>query len=257
MEHRTYKVLIIEDSDDDRELLKRSLESYGFFQIADGLSNGFTAPALIKKVQPDLLFMDVELPGIQGYDVIDKLHGQITWNMKIVFYTAYPQYMINAIRISAFDYLLKPFEKRGLDLIINRFIQARMEEKSGLSDCLPMQNTPDEVSKRTFTIQLPAGDIHVLRLSDIGYFKFNASRRCWEVFLYTQKLLTMRSSVNAARILGFSSQFIQIHKSYIINLQHLAIIHADMCIMFPPFNNEKLPISGKYKKELQDCLIQF
>lgn len=256
MEHKVYKVLIIDDSDDDRNVLEESLKSYGFFQMAGCLSGGFSAPALIKNTQPDLLFLDVELPGMQGYEVVSKLHGLVTWNMKIVFYTAYPQYMINAIHISAFDYLLKPFEKKDLDAVVNRFVQARMEEKSAPFSLSSKEKTV-EANETTFTIQLPTGDIHVLRLSDIGYFKFNASRRCWEVFLYSQKLLAMRSSINATRILGFSSQFIQIHKSYIINLQHLAVIHGDVCVMFPPFNNEKLPISGKYKKELQNSFIQL
>ena len=256
MEQKVYKVLIIDDSDKDREALEESLKPYGVFQIAGCLSSGFSAPALIKNAQPDLLFLDVELPGIQGYDVVEKLRGLVTWNMRIVFYTAYPQYMINAIHLSAFDYLLKPFEKKDLDAVVTRFVQAKMAERSEPFSLSP-QEKPAEGNERTFTIQLPTGDIHVLRLADIGYFKFNASRRCWEVFLYTQKLLTMRSSVNAVRILGFSSQFIQIHKSYIINLQHLAVIHSDVCIMFPPFNNEKLPISGKYKKELQNSFIQL
>lgn len=256
MGDKIYKILIIEDSDEDRTKLEESLESYSFFQIANSLNTGFAAPELVRKLRPDLLFIDVELSGIQGYDIIDKLRGEITWNMKTVFYTAYPQYMINAIRLSVFDYLLKPFEKKDLDLIVNRFIQARMEEKGALPD-LPPQDVSDEMGSKTFTIQLPTGDIRILRHSDIGYFKFNTLRRCWEVFLYNQKLLTMRSTINATRILGFSPQFMQIHKSYIINIQHLAIIHTDVCIMFPPFNNERLPISGKYKKGLQNCFIQF
>ena len=256
MENKVYKVLIIDDSDKDRGILEESLKTYGLFQLVGCLSGGFSASALIKDTQPDLLFLDVELPGMQGYDVVNKLHGLVTWNMKIVFYTAYPQYMINAIHISAFDYLLKPFEKKDLDAVVTRFVQTRMEEKN-VPSCLSSLEKTTVVNEKTFTIQLPTGDIHVLRLSDIGYFKFNASRRCWEVFLYTQKLLAMRSSINAVRILGFSSQFVQIHKSYIINLQHLAVIHSDVCIMFPPFNNEKLPISGKYKKELQNSFIQL
>jgi two-component system LytT family response regulator len=51
------------------------------------------------------------------------------WDMKVVFYTAYPQYMLEAIRSAAFDFLLKPFEMKELDLIINRFVQAKIEKK--------------------------------------------------------------------------------------------------------------------------------
>ena len=86
---------------------------------------------------------------------------------------------------------------------------------------------------------------------------FGGHIRCWEVFLFIQKLLAMRSSINAMNILGFSSQFVQIHKSYIINIQHLAMIDGDECIMYPPFNGERLPISSKYKKALQSSFIQL
>ncbi|ADV42280.1 LytTR family DNA-binding domain-containing protein [Bacteroides helcogenes] len=251
-----YKVVIIEDSEEDCKLLEDSLLEYGFFRIVGKLSSGFTAPAFIRDAQPDLLFMDVELPGVRGYEVLGKLHGLLTWDMEVVFYTAHPQYMIDAIRISAFDYLLKPFEKKDLDLIVNRFIQAKMECRSlSLRQLSP--ETQMAGDKATFTIQLPTGDIHMLRLTDIGYFRFNALRRCWEVFLYTQKPLVVRSSINAAQILSFSSQFVQIHKSYIVNIRYLAVIHGDVCIMFPPFNKEELPISSKYKKELQNNFIQF
>ncbi len=253
---KMYKVLIIEDSDEDCKVLKNSLGSYGFFQIVGSSFSGFSAPALLKDMQPDLLFIDVELPGIKGYDVVGKLCGLVTWEMKVVFYTAHPQYMIDAIRISAFDYLLKPFEKKDLDLIVNRFMQAKMDRRT-FPVCQSLPEARAEAEKITFTIQLPTGDIHILRLTGIGYFKFNALRRCWEVFLYTQRSLMIRSSINAVQILSFSSQFVQIHKSYIVNIQYLAVIHGDVCIMFPPFNKEELPISGKYKKELQNRFIQF
>lgn len=254
-----YKVVVVEDSEEDRGLLERSLEAYRNFQVVGSLSTGFHVSELIDNVHPDLLFVDVELPGIQGYDLVDRLRNRVTWNMKVVFYTAHPQYMLNAIRVSAFDYLLKPFDRKDLDGVVERFLEARNREDDASFPIqgMPSQFMSEDSGKKTFTIQLPTGDIRILRLADIGYFKFNAMRRCWEVFLCNRKLLTMRSSINANNILGFSSQFMQIHKSYIINVQYLAVIHADVCMMFPPFDGEKLPISGKYKKELQSCFIRL
>lgn len=258
MEQRAYKVFIIEDSEQDRELLEKSLMSYNLFQIVGCLPGGSGVLALIQRLHPDLLFVDVELPGLPGYELVNRLHEQVTWNMKVVFYTAYPQYMLEAIRSAAFDFLLKPFEMKELDLIVNRFIQSKIEKKEEVNTmACGIRGLEDEACKNAFSIQLPTGEIRVLRLSEIGYFKFNASRRCWEVFLFIQKLLAMRSSINAMNILGFSSQFVQIHKSYIINIQHLAMIDGDECIMYPPFNGERLPISSKYKKALQSSFIRL
>lgn len=257
MGQKAYKVVIIEDSEKDRELLERNLMSYNQFQVVGCLPSGSGALAFIQRLRPDLLFIDVELPGIPGYEVVQKLHDTVIWDMKVVFYTAYPQYMLDAIRSAAFDFLLKPFESGELDLIVNRFMQQKIAKKENVNVLSLGQYGMDGSTKTSFSIQLPTGEIRVLRLSEIGYFKFNASRRCWEVFLYMQKLLTMRSTLNATAILGFSSQFVQIHKSYIINVQHLAMIDSDECLMYPPFNGEKLPISCKYKKALQNSFIQL
>lgn len=185
MEQKAYKIFIIEDSDKDRELLEKSLASYNLFQVVGCLPGGSGALALIQRLHPDLLFIDVELPGLPGYEIVNKLHEVVMWDMKVVFYTAYPHYMLEAIRSAAFDFLLKPFEMKELDLIINRFVQAKIEKKEEINSVSVMRGVEGESGKGTFSIQLPTGEIRVLRLSEIGYFKFNASRRCWEVFLGT------------------------------------------------------------------------
>lgn len=136
MEQRAYKVFIIEDSEQDRELLEKSLMSYNLFQIVGCLPGGSGVLALIQRLHPDLLFVDVELPGLPGYELVNRLHEQVTWNMKVVFYTAYPQYMLEAIRSAAFDFLLKPFEMKELDLIVNRFIQSKIEKKEEVNTML-------------------------------------------------------------------------------------------------------------------------
>ena len=69
---------------------------------------------LIAKVQPDLLFLDVELPDMTGMELLQEIRDSVSWNMRIVFYTAYDKYMIQAIREAAFDYLLKPFRRAGV-----------------------------------------------------------------------------------------------------------------------------------------------
>lgn len=117
MEQKAYKIFIIEDSDKDRELLEKSLASYNLFQVVGCLPGGSGALALIQRLHPDLLFIDVELPGLPGYEIVNKLHEVVMWDMKVVFYTAYPHYMLEAIRSAAFDFLLKPFEMKELDLI--------------------------------------------------------------------------------------------------------------------------------------------
>lgn len=85
MEQKAYKIFIIEDSDKDRELLEKSLASYNLFQVVGCLPGGSGALALIQRLHPDLLFIDVELPGLPGYEIVNKLHEVVMWDMKVVF----------------------------------------------------------------------------------------------------------------------------------------------------------------------------
>lgn len=78
---------------------------------------------MIDKLRPDILFLDVELPDMKGIELLEQINSCITWNMQVIFYTAYDKYMINAIRESAFDYLLKPIDRKELECIITRFLK--------------------------------------------------------------------------------------------------------------------------------------
>ena len=82
---------------------------------------------MIDKLRPDILFLDVELPDMKGIELLEQINSCVTWNMQVIFYTAYDKYMINAIRESAFDYLLKPIDRKELECIITRFLK-KMDE---------------------------------------------------------------------------------------------------------------------------------
>lgn len=249
-----YKVIIIDDSKFDQEQLNESLKEYPNFQVVQRLYVGAQARDVIEKEHPDLLFLDMELPDVMGFDLLDELRPFITWDMKTVFYTAHDQYMINAIRTAAFDYLLKPFDPQELNDILTKFVERRKEIEASQSF---IERGGIEKTGASFAIQLPTGDIRILKISEIGFFKFNASRRCWEVFLYNQVYLSLRTSVKAIQIQNFSSDFLQVHQSYIINISYLALVHSNMCMMYPPFNSSEIPISNKYRKSLQSRFMQF
>ena len=105
-----YKVVIVDDDDVALENLSFELWKDARFSLEGTVRNGRKGKKLIMKVQPDLLFLDVEMPDMTGLELLQEIRDYVSWNMRVVFYTAYDKYMIQAIREAAFDYLLKPFD---------------------------------------------------------------------------------------------------------------------------------------------------
>lgn len=252
---KQYKVIIVDDDEYSADNLCLELKKYARLSIEGLARNGVNAKKLLEKVHPDLLFLDIELPDMLGMELLEQVRRGVTWDMQVVFYTAYDKYMINAIRESAFDYLLKPIDKKELEIIIGRFMQKAEETASASPTIPPCAYTPGE---HTFMISTPTNDLRILRATDIGFFRYNSERKLWEVVLNNQSSLMLKKNTTAEQIKGYDTCFVQIHQSYIINVNYLMMIKENHCVMFPPFENvTELQVSKKYKKELQDKFFQL
>lgn len=247
-----YKVVIVDDDEVALENLSFELKKDTRFSVEGTARNGKQGKKLIAKVQPDLLFLDVEMPDTTGMEMLQDMRDSISWNMRVVFYTAYDKYMIQAIREAAFDYMLKPFEEQDLKDILTRFVkQVEAGQRMTLPVGLPLH------TGQTFIVFTPTNDMRALRPAEIGFFRYCSDRKQWEVILNNQLPLVLRRGMTAEQITQYSPSFVQIHQSYIINIDYLMIIKDNKCILYPPFDKvAELLVSRKYKKELQDrfCL---
>lgn len=247
-----YKVVIIDDDEVALENLSFELRKDVRFSLEGTARNGKQGKKLIAKVQPDLLFLDVEMPDITGMELLQEMRDSISWNMRVVFYTAYDKYMIQAIREAAFDYLLKPFEEQSLRDILVRFV-----EQAEAGHRVPLPVGAPLPTGQTFIVFTPTNDMRALRPAEIGFFRYCSERKQWEVILNNQPPLVLRRGMTAEQITQYSPCFVQIHQSYIINIDYLMIIKDCKCMLYPPFDKvTELLVSRKYKKELQDrfCL---
>ena len=214
-----YKVIIVDDDDVALESLSFELGKDARFSLEKTARNGKQGKKAILKTRPDLLFLDVEMPDITGMELLQEIRDDISWNMRVVFYTAYDKYMIQAIRESAFDYLLKPFEEQELKDILARFVkQAEAGQKVTLPMGMPLH------SGQTFIVFTPTNDMRALRSAEVGFFRYCSDRRQWEVVLNDQPPLVLRRGMTAEQITQYSPCFVQIHQSYIINIDYLMII---------------------------------
>ena len=251
-----YKVIIIDDEKAAIETLRRDLEVQADLEIKGTAGNGAKGKKLIMDIHPDLLFLAIELPDIQGIRLLSEIREQVLWDMKVVFYTAYDKYLLQALRESAFDYLLKPYDIEELNLIIERY------RKTMASSAQPLPSFASAVGtlmpgRDLFMISTVTG-FRFLRLEEIGYFEYLKDKRLWQVELFNQTKLCLKKNTTAGDIIGYSDAFVQISQSAIININYLAMIKSKQCLLYPPFSDkEDLIISRGFLKELQErfCII--
>ena len=163
------------------------------------------------------------------------------------FYTSYEKYMLQALRMQAFDFLLKPVSKDDLLLAMNRYYLNKKNTK------LPPVLPPHYPIDKPLLITTITNDKVILRPQNIGYFRYNSERKLWEIILDDFRHVILKHNTTAEVILNYGAEFIQIHKTYIININYLSMIQDSTCIMLYPFNTvTELKVSKIYKKKLLD-----
>ena len=113
---KTFNVVIIDDEAPAREIIKNYLKEYDPITIKAECENGFEGIKAIQEFQPDIIFLDIQMPKITGFEMLELL----TEKPVIVFSTAYDQYALKAFEVSAADYLLKPYSRQRFDEAMNR-----------------------------------------------------------------------------------------------------------------------------------------
>ena len=209
------KALIIDDEDWARKVLSRLLKTnfpeITELQIASGPEEGLV---LIQSFQPDLLFLDVEMPQMNGFDVLNALDNR---SFDVIFTTAYNHYAIQAIRFSALDYLLKPIDLEELRSAFNRFLKKRQE---GLRK---------DPLYRNLLSNLREGDAQQFKLAipsqqGTTFYRPSEIIRCEGERNYTHFYLTGNRRVISSHTLKEYEDllsdhgFVRVHKSHLINM---------------------------------------
>ncbi|HBG41798.1 MAG TPA: DNA-binding response regulator [Porphyromonadaceae bacterium] len=255
MANNLYTVAVIDDEPVCIQNLRQSLTDFPDLKVVGEAQTAKNGKKLILQEKPDLLFLDVELPDIDGLELLQDLQYRITWPMQVIFYTSYQKYWLDALRQSAFDYLLKPYSPKEFSLIIRRFFEHTAKQKNS------------QPFDREFSELLPAHQIflvpditgyQLIRINQIGFFSYIHAQRQWNAALSDGKQVLLRRNTKAGDILKASSSFIQINQQQIINLNYLCTIRGKNCRLIPPFEKEEnLCVSRNFLKNLQDKFYQI
>ena len=241
------KTVIVDDDPVSIEKLSYDLKDFPCIKIMDTATAVEKAQKIIIDIQPDLLFLDVEMPGMSGIDLLKEIQPQIHPDMRIIFYTAHEKYFRSAMLISDFDYfLLKPYLPEELSTAIKR-IQTK-DSKATIEQLLQKI-----IHEKRFALQTVTG-IKVLTYNEVVFFEFPKNARNWQVRLGDKQTFQLRSTISSKEILTISPNFVQINQNCIINIIHLSHIENKTlrCTLYGCKIEHE--ISPKYYKAIKEIL---
>ena len=211
------RTIIIEDEPVSREMLTLMLQRHkSEIEIVDTCSNPDDGIESIEKHQPDLIFLDIQMPKMNGFDMLKKINDI---NFEVIFTTAFDQYAINAIRSSALDYLLKPVDDEDLTAAIEK-CKEKMKEKKTKAQFENLFNNLSNKNPLDKTLALAASDgISFIKMSDI--LRVEANGRYAKFYLLTKETILVSKTLGDFEEILSANQFFRIHDSSIINLNHV------------------------------------
>jgi len=210
------RTILIDDESLARDIVKHYLGDFPEIEVVAECSDGFEGLKAITQYQPDFIFLDIQMPKINGFEMLELVEKPPA----VIFTTAFDEYAIKAFEVNAIDYLLKPIEKSRFDLAINKLpLRLAGSEAIGTQDLLdsaalsPAQNNRVVVKKNGIIKIIAVTDIHYLEADD-DYVKLSTTEG---VYHKNKTMSFFEQTLDQA-------QFIRIHRSYIINLAQVTRI---------------------------------
>lgn len=243
--------IIIDDEKLARDLLREYLESIEDIELLDECSKGSEAVEKINKLKPDLIFLDVQMPGMTGFEVLDEIDHE----PYVIFITAYDQYAIRAFEKNAVDYLLKPLDEDRFRQAVTRALKRKKMEDGGLENLLGSlrqvnhKGTYDShifVQKSEKLFNLPVEEIVYLEAS--GDYTIISTKN--DQFVSSSGIGKLEEMMNP-------DIFIRVHRSTIVNVNYLKEIerHFNGGMVVKMQSGKSFPVSRTYAKQIRKKVV--
>jgi len=211
------KVILIDDEPLARSIVREYLQSYSEIQITEECNDGFEGVKNITKYQPDLIFLDIQMPKINGFEMLELVENPPA----VIFTTAFDEYAIKAFEAHAVDYLLKPFSKERFDKAMQKWLSSRTQSETKINQQALLENEVRQPEERTRVVVKEGGNIRIIPVHEIQYIEAYDDY----VKIFTQKeMFLKKKTMSFYEQMLDPAQFIRVHRSYILQLNQLTRI---------------------------------
>jgi two-component system LytT family response regulator len=211
----TLRVVIVDDEPLARTVVREFLKHYPGVAVVAECGNGFDAVKAVTELSPDLMFLDVQMPKLNGFEVLELIGRHVP----VIFTTAYDQYALRAFEVHAVDYLLKPFsEERFAEALTRARSRLQSHEPVPDIDSLVADSRPKSGPVERVLIR-DGSQVHVIPVEKIDYVEAQDDYVCFKAegkqYLKDQTMGALESQLDPAR-------FVRIHRSYFLNIERIA-----------------------------------
>jgi two-component system LytT family response regulator len=213
------RVVIVDDEPLARAVVREYLAAHPDVEIVAECGNGFDAVKAVTDLGPDLMFLDVQMPKLNGFEVLELLGREVP----VVFITAYDQYALRAFEVHAVDYLLKPFSEERFGEALERTRERLRGARAGGGEPLDVEDLvsqarPGQAPLERVLIR-DGAQVHVIPVDRVDYVEAQDDYVCFKAdgrqYLKDQTLTKVEAALDPAR-------FVRIHRSYLLNIDRIA-----------------------------------
>jgi two-component system LytT family response regulator len=243
------RTLIVDDELLARERLRQLLQGHPEIELVGECSDGVQALAALEKERPDLVFLDIQIPELDGFGVVQAIRGGPM--PVIVFVTAHDQFALRAFEVHAVDYLLKPFDRERFQVALNHALDQVKQKGQGIAEkqsAVLAELTPQKPLERIAV--KTGGRVFLIKVQDIDWIE--SAHNYVELHVDKQSHL-LRDTLNAFEARLPADKFVRISRSTIVNIERIKelqpLFYGEYTITL--HNGARLTLSRRYRDKLQ------
>lgn len=240
------RAVIVDDEDLARQIIREMLQPHAEIEIVGECSNGFDAVRTVSELKPDLLFLDVQMPKLDGFEVLELIGNDVA----VIFVTAFDEHALRAFEVHAVDYLLKPFRAE-------RFEAALQRAKDRMGRKLSASGQELSVAARTpgrYTERLVVKDGTRVQIIPVARLDYAEAQDDYVALATSGKKYLKQQTISSLEAALDPKDFVRIHRSYLVNLERVTRLEpygkdSHVAILS---DGARLPVSRSGLKRLQE-----
>lgn len=241
--------LIVDDEKLARDLLREYLEGFPDITLVGECAKGSEAVEMVNRLKPDILFLDVQMPGMNGFDVLEEIDHE----PYVIFTTANDQYAIKAFEKNAVDYLLKPLDEERFRSAVNRALKRKSTERGTVEDLLKNLKGDNRNFESHIFVQ-KSEKLFNLPVQDIVYLEASGD---YTIITTHNDQFVSSSGIGKLEEIMDPDTFIRVHRSTIININSLKEIerHFNGGMVVKMQNGKSFPVSRTYARQIRKKVV--